>query len=55
MVIDGQALYVGFSCGGAVTPPGGGELPNLIEQADADMYESKGTKARRLALALAAS
>lgn len=55
MVIDGQALYVGFSCGAAVTPPGGGDLPSLIERADADMYESKGTKARRLASALAAS
>lgn len=52
MVIEGRAIYVGFSCGVAVSPPGGSPLGRLVDRARLDLERSKGGKRQRSAHAL---
>ena len=42
--LAGQHIHAGISCGGALFPRDGGTLPQLVEVADARMFEQKKTR-----------
>lgn len=53
MVIDGRVVYLGFSCGVAVSDYGGAPLQSLVSLATVDMDDCKRGKQQRMAGAVA--